>query len=645
MTSVKAILARVANLPPIDDALDTIDFEEQLETSGEDLIENLIKENRTYHVGSLVSRLMSGLNIPFHSSLPSAQPLGGVADITNKGSFDKLLISEFAFDDVVLMSRLANNESLYKHREVPPSDNNYNRVILIDITLKNWGTVRTIAFASMLAITNHPKNNNPCRVFLVGKSYQEIKFATTSNIIEAMLVMDSSLDPGVGLTKLFTKEQIEISEIFFLCNQEVLSQPKMQLFSAEYGKRIDHWIHPTAEGVITVFKNPKRGKRFIQELKLPLEIAWKKNKRTPTRRRKSDGPYPILFPNSDKHRYSWTGDFSYISTKERTLFRYYGSKGSNLHSGLELIDSNFLNNYRMLAVMTHEDLSVTVLLAEPHKTVSLYWPDTGKKVQIETNFKLNSTWNYFVVSDYFIGSSPLVSYVIKLDGSVTKTESVFNVKKRNLPISYQKQVYRNLKHIIISGSGRLCFGKHELFCRNGTMKLQMSNIPLASTQITADSSIPGVFQFHDGSEIHHNQNGMLTLVSSNKDLPKIYIPCVLESALGAATESIFTGDRYYRMEWRDELVLDVETDEKLTAVKLTKELLGISLKKAKESIDKGIVVSDNYIKLQNLQDDLHDHSIESTIKHRGLNQHLIKPDEFYQKYIQAFIDQIVSHGN
>lgn len=643
LQSVEAILERLANLPDTGNAFDEIDFQEQ-NTTKEGLIENLIKDQNTFHVGSLVSRLMSGLNIPFHSSLPSEQPLGGVADITNKGSFDKLLISEFAFDDVILMSRLANNESLYKHREVPPSDNNYNRVIIIDVTLKNWGTIRTISFASMLAITNHPKNNNPCRVFLVGKSYQEIGFESTGDIVQAMLTMDSSLDPGVGLMKLFTEEQIEVSEIFYIGNHESLGQPVMQLFSSEYGKRIDHWIHPTNEGVITVFKNPKRGKRFIQELKLPLKEAWKRRKE-PQEHKETD-TYPILFPNGMKVRSTWIGrDFSYVSTKVKALFRYYGSKGTNLHSGLEMIDSNFPNNYNIMAVMTHDDLSITVLVAEPNKTFSLFWPATGKRVPIDDSFKPATYWKYFAEKDYFVGGAPLFSYLIQLDGSVTKRESGFKAKLRNPPISYHKQIYRNLREVRITSSGKLCFGKHELDCVRETLLFRLPNTAKASREINSDNSIPGEFQFEDGSTVYHNRNGMLTLVSSNKDIPRIYIPCVLGSALGVATEKYFTGDRYYRREWRNELLLDLKTDEKLKAIKLIKEQLGIGLKEAKQSVDKGIVVSDNFYNLQYLEDELLLLSIKSTLKRRGLKQLDMKPDEFYQKYIQAFIDQIRSHGN
>jgi len=642
LTSVEAILARVANLLNVKEVFEEIDFQEHTEISEEGLIEQLVKEQKTAHVGSLVSRIMSGLNIPFHSSLPSQQPLGGVADITNKGSFDKLLISEFAFDDVILMSRLANSESLYKHREVPPSDNNYNRVILIDVTLKNWGAIRTIAFASMLAITNHPKNKNPCQVFLVGKSYQEIAFETTSDIIKAMLVMDSSLDPGVGLTKLFTEEAIEVSEIFFIGNQEGLNQPVMQRFSAEYGKRIDHWIHPTSEGAISVYKNPKRGKRFIQEFKLPIAEVWKDIK--PTRQESTtDFSYPILFPNGSKLRSLWVGrEYSYVSTKYKSLFRFYGSKGPNNHTGLEMIDSNFSNDHNILAVMTLEDLSTVVLVAEPRNFFALIWPNTGKRVPINSYFKLNKSWKYYTEKDYFTVDS---SYKIHLDGSVTASEGMFQIKKKNPPISYPKPIYVNLNRVIISPIGRLCFGKHELFHKNGTLMLRLLASPPAPIKIAADALVAGVFQFPDGSKIHHNKNGMLTLVSSNRELPNVYFPCVLGNALGAATTATFTGDPYYRMDQRNELFFDDENFMRADAITLIQTILVVRLESASQIVEKRVATSDDHSKLQYLQEKLGEKGINTTLKQRGLSQTLLPPDQFYLKYIQPFIDQIIAHGN
>jgi len=287
---------------------------------------------------------------------------------------------------------------------------------------------------------------------------------------------------------------------------------------------------------------------------------------------------------------------------------------------------------------------MTLLIGEPHKKFSLYWPISGKKVAIDS-VKLAPHWNYYVENDCFIGGAPLFSYLIQLDGTVIKRELGIQVKKHNPPISYQKEIYRNLRFVAITDKGRLRLGKHELLCSNGTLKLQSNNLASATVKSWTDSSFPGMFKFEDGSVIHHDRNGMLTLISSNKELPKIYIPCVLGSALAAATETTFTGDRYYRMEPKKELFFDDKNFMKIQAIKSVKNVLGLGLKEAKLSVDRGYVVTDSHSKLIQLQDELDQLSVDSTIRQRGIIQDVIKPGDFYQKYIQAFINQICSHGN
>jgi hypothetical protein len=148
--SVDDILHQMASLPEIEEPIEIQEQEVPVSPKGT-LVEQLTDHDKTFHVGALIPHIWSGLNIPFHNMNTSEQPLGGVSDLTNKGDFDKLLISEFANDDLVFLNRIANNEALYIRREVPPENNNLERVILIDVSLRNWGTPKTVAYGIMLA--------------------------------------------------------------------------------------------------------------------------------------------------------------------------------------------------------------------------------------------------------------------------------------------------------------------------------------------------------------------------------------------------------------------------------------------------------------------------------------------------------------
>ena len=639
LDSIEAIMVRLTGLPKIEKELEDLDIELEKQ---EHLIEQLINKNQTFPIGALVTRLIGGLNIPFNASLPSEQPLGGVADITNKGNFDKLLMSEYAFDDHILMSRLANNESLYHHREVPPADNNYSKIIIIDASLKNWGTIRTISFATMLAITNHPKNVASCRVFLVGKNYKEIAFETIDDIIDGLQVLDSSLDPGIGLMALFTQEQMKASEIFFIGSAASLDCPGMQLFNAELGQRIDHWLHPNEKGQISVYKNPKRGKRFIQEIKLPLEELWaKKKKETVEITSYTDYDYPILFP-IHKFKTRWEGSmYSYAVTKNRALLRFYGAEYDE-KQGWEMITSKFFRSDNLKAVMTHRDLSITTLVFNNGEFELVNYP-SSKRVPISKSRNIKPATEFYVEDQYFKCSSYSKTYCIDLQGKVSEHSEELKVKIKRPDRHTRSSVYQNLKSIYITTAGQLRIGKQDLTLKPYGFALTHTGNKV-ECKMEASPKSQGLFTFPDGSSIYQNRNGMLTLISSNETVPKIYIPLVLNLPLGIATLDAFAGNTYYQMKLKIEILLTKEYSNKLMLLKLVKICLDIGLKRAKEMVDVGLISSNDERQMESLQAELDQHKIPYSVRRRGQQQEVIPPGDFYNRYIKEFINHIVNHG-
>jgi hypothetical protein len=70
-----------------------------------DLLKEFKQEPVTTGLAQLTQRLIAALNIPMHAHGSSDQLFGGVSDITNRGNFDRLLLSELAHDDLSLMAR------------------------------------------------------------------------------------------------------------------------------------------------------------------------------------------------------------------------------------------------------------------------------------------------------------------------------------------------------------------------------------------------------------------------------------------------------------------------------------------------------------------------------------------------------------
>ncbi len=113
-----------------------------------------------YGLARIARQLISVITWPRPVSERQPLPLGGVADLTNRGSLDRLLLSELAQDDDVLMVRLALNESLYIRREQPEDPGTQQRAIFVDTSLRLWGLPRVYAAAVALTLAAAEDTNS-----------------------------------------------------------------------------------------------------------------------------------------------------------------------------------------------------------------------------------------------------------------------------------------------------------------------------------------------------------------------------------------------------------------------------------------------------------------------------------------------------
>ncbi|NJC27104.1 hypothetical protein [Neolewinella antarctica] len=645
LTSVQAILKRIADLPPVQ-ALAALELEPEQQEQEKSLINQLINHPETIHVGALVASLISGLQIPFHASLPSEQPLGGVADITNKGSFDKLLTSEYALDDHVLLSRLANGEALYKHREIPPADNVYPRVLLIDATLKNWGDIRTISFAAALAIAQHPKNKQPYRVFLVGKSYREIAFNTLVDVIDGLNVLDDTLDPGIGIEQLFSREDIKAGELFFLGTAASLKTPGMQRMSEELGKRIDHWIHPDERGVIKVYKNLRRGKRFVQELKVPLDKLWsestlKNNKVVSTFFGTTN--YPILFPEM-KIKHTWAGDrFVYGLTVNNALMRLYSGKVS-ADSGWEFLSDGGRSTDILKAVITHEDLSVTALFTTDNQTYTVVSYPGGEPITIALDRRLTTKRTFYVEQELFKSILPDSTLCIDTLGHISQQNVTTRERTKKQKFhENSNNFFRKINQVLITDDELLRIRKHDLVCTDDKIYLHHRQYLEGSVKVVADEITPGTWTFPDGSSVVHNPDGMLTLVSANADLADVHLPTQLDVPLAGATADVFSGPAYYQKKYQIEIIINNASDYEPELIRIINECLdNVNLRRAEKMAKDGMIICHGAGKLARLESKLG--GLSYRIYKRGLQQQEKIPMVFYDQYIKSFISHIVNHG-
>src|SRR5207244_1253440 len=96
------------------------------------LIDTLRSDAGHAGMARLVRDFMAALQLPRRLSEPDELPIGGFADIANRGSLDRLLLSELAHDDLTLAVRIALNEALYLRREPPVKQPPSTLAVLID---------------------------------------------------------------------------------------------------------------------------------------------------------------------------------------------------------------------------------------------------------------------------------------------------------------------------------------------------------------------------------------------------------------------------------------------------------------------------------------------------------------------------------
>ena len=74
-------------------------------------------------------------------------PAGGLSDIANRGSPEKLLMTELAQDDLVMLTRITLGQALYMRRESPPDQSQFQRLVLLETGVRVWGQSRLLVTA------------------------------------------------------------------------------------------------------------------------------------------------------------------------------------------------------------------------------------------------------------------------------------------------------------------------------------------------------------------------------------------------------------------------------------------------------------------------------------------------------------------
>ncbi|MEP1490302.1 MAG: ribosomal protein L7/L12 [Algibacter sp.] len=662
--SPKHIIDKIAGLSTLKESI-VLEKDQNIETEDLDLITQLVEHHKTFYIGILIKRIWGGLHIPIHNAQPSQQPLGGVSDLTNKGEFDQLLLSEYANDDLVFLSRLANNEALYMQREAPSTDTDQHRVILIDISLKNWGTPKIVAFATMLAIIKHPKAVIDCEVFAIGETYHPVKTDTIDSIIEGLQLLDGSLDAANGLIEFFKENPTyKKQEVFVITEASTLKYSVMLKVVNEYQSIINYWIHTDAKGNIDVYRKQKNSKKHIQHLQLPLQQLWEKEKKeTPVYKNELIiTNYPILFRNSQnakKFLVAENGEV-FVITGDRLLLRFFDKSMRAHEKGWEVVYENLpvIAGEFEIGVLPN-GMYVLLMFNPQNREITILNINTGQEKRIDFKEWKSTTWCNFLFKDQKFNHRNMTgSWSIDIDGNIEKNIDVVipelygrrgaelaELKKTH---SYAPSFFKNAKSIFINEDNKLVFNIHQLYLNRGN-HIKMDSTTALQRKITAKQIDVGRYVFNDQSEVEIKKSGMMILHSSSDTIPDIYIPSLINASLGVATESKFAGNEYYYKTSQHKIVLKDPGTNRLAVVKMIKEYDVIGLREAKYMVDNASgTFKNSYTKEKAEEAKVAFENIGAEIELIVSSQsdqeiERISTTEFFNIYIDAFVQNIVAH--
>lgn len=534
-----------------------IDLPESPSSDNEhELVQQLMNELETSAIGHLIPHIWAGLRIPQHQRLPDDESMGGFSDISNKGNFDRLLISEYAYDDTTFLSRLANNETLFLQRESPPSSNKESRLILIDQSLKSWGTPKMIAHAVALAIDQHPKNKRHSEIYLIGETYRSMNHENIHEIIKGVCQLEACIDAAQGIDLFFKEQQLgKQQEVFFLTNEKALTHPEMQRSMNEHREKISYLLPIDQQGNCSIFSQGRQGRKLLQKLELGHKIKESQRK---IKSKKSFPFYlknhPLLYPKVN----GWQIEIDKKSVQKlvisdkKALFLFPG----DIQKGLRLISEKLPSNTQIFVLGNWRKKDKALLcIGNSNRQAFLLILRTGEVLTIPFPWSLHGKFKAVFMDDHFyvftrnstflLEGRDDLQFKVVTKKSHSLLEEAYHEKGlgRSLLRSDAQIVFR-VRRVECSVDGLIING-HPMHFTSSSLQWNISKVAENRATLKAQRINKKTFEFADGSKVLVSPHGMIELVSSDQSIPKIYLPLELDISLGIATTNYFAGNEFY----------------------------------------------------------------------------------------------------
>ncbi len=288
----------------------------------------------------LARNLMAVVHLPRAIVDHEDLPMGGVSDITNRGPLDRLLLSELAYDDATLMTRVALNEALYLRRETPPAEPPRQRVLLLDNGLRMWGVPRVFQTAVALSLAATTDTHTQTLAFRAeGDDVVPVELRTREGLLAHLEALRPEAHPGRALDRFAASYDSEQTDVVLVTGEDVLADVdfRRQLNESDLGPvylasvsrtgRFQLSVHsprgdkPLKEALLDVNKLLEAPARPV----LPL-IDHSRSIAYPAILRVD--PFPLLLTHADREQATWhVSDYgTLVLTHDRRLMRWDNGK-------------------------------------------------------------------------------------------------------------------------------------------------------------------------------------------------------------------------------------------------------------------------------------------------------------------------------
>lgn len=652
-----------------------IDFIPSEKKEYTDFIEELIDNANTFHLGALIKPLWAGLNIPIFNSQSSDQPLGGYSDISNKGDFDKLLISEFANDDIVFMTRLANNEALYLHRELPPVKDKQKRYMLVDTSIKNWGIPKLINLGASIALSRDPKSKFDNIVYTLSDTFDIVNYLEINQIIDAQQRVNIALNTSNGLISFISEfKLLKNVEAFFFTSSDALKSPEIIRILIDNYKLIKFIIASNTAGQITIYLNKNGNLKAIHSIKLDLDKLWERKQglvEKTTQSQTIPNQFPILspYPNTKSNNILYLNETEVYLVWSRYLYKNFSAESKFNNQGFQEMrtDIHPAGSYCIGKNSAQEVLFLEYIKSE--KLIHIINLNTNQKLTESSATIIYKSNKYLIYKDnaFILFGSADKNFVIipdfenkKID--IKEIDYDYNSKNYDVKNALEKQVksvdflkqnlLTKISNVYINQDKKLIIGQHilDLFWENSIHLSGNNAFSSARLSETKTKFGKNNFLFKDGSTITAHKNNILSLVSSNTSIPPIYIPLCISIAIGVATETHFSGNDYFFNQNTNKCSIKIlnSSTNKLDVVKIIRNYSSLGLKEIKEGIDYPpfIVSNINKNQLFKFTKELTELGVDiEEIRSTKQEQTIIEPKQFFDIYISPFIQTILDYEN